>query len=80
VTALELVSHLTELIYVLIFLLVVWGALRRRTRTSVDIALFFGAIAIFIVESQIVTLFGLQQVELVNDGPVTILLDSKKEF
>jgi len=73
VTALELVSHLTELIYVLIFLLVVWGALRRRTRTSVDIALFFGAIAIFIVESQIVTLFGLQQVELVNDV-VTILV------
>ena len=72
-TALELVSHLTELIYVLIFLLVVWGALRRRTRTSVDIALFFGAIAIFIVESQIVTLFGLQQVELVNDV-VTILV------
>ena len=72
-TALELVSRLTELIYVLIFLLVVWTAVRRRTRTSVDIALFFGAIATFIVESRIVTTLGLQQVELVNDV-VTILV------
>jgi signal transduction histidine kinase len=39
----------------------------------VDIALFFGAIAIFIVESQIVALFGLRQAELVNDV-VTILV------
>jgi signal transduction histidine kinase len=73
VTAIELVSLLTEAIYVSIFALVAWGALRRRTRTSVDIALFFGAIAAFIVESRVVTLLGLEQAELVNDV-VTILI------
>ncbi|MEK6206701.1 MAG: ATP-binding protein [Chloroflexota bacterium] len=66
-TALELVSLLTQAIYVLIFASVVWTALRRRTRTSVDIALFFGAIAIAIVESRIVTTFGLTAVDLVTD-------------
>ena len=66
-TALELVSLLTQAIYVLIFLLVGWGVVRRRTRTSVDIALFFGAIAIAIVESRVVTTFGLHQVDLIND-------------
>ena len=66
-TALELVSLLTQAIYVLIFVLVVWSALRRRTTTSVDIALFFGAIAIAIVESRIVTIFGLSAADLITD-------------
>jgi len=73
VTALELVSQLTEAIYVVIFLIVAWAALRRRTRTSLDIALFFGAIASFIVESRVVTTFGLQQIEFISDV-VTILV------
>ncbi|TMG51387.1 MAG: GAF domain-containing protein [Chloroflexi bacterium] len=72
-SAIELVSVLTELIFVLVFLLVAWSAVRRRTRTSIDIALFFGAIAAFIVESRVVTTLGLEQVELVNDV-VTILV------
>jgi signal transduction histidine kinase len=67
VTALELVSLLTQVIYVLIFLSALWTAVRRRTRTSVDIALFFGAIAIPIVELRIVTTFGLTQVDLITD-------------
>jgi signal transduction histidine kinase len=67
VTALELVSLLTQAIFVLIFLLVVWGFLRRPTRTSVDIALFFGAISVAIVESLIASAFRLQQVELITD-------------
>jgi signal transduction histidine kinase len=67
VTALELVSLLTQAIFVLIFLLVVWGLLRRPTRTSVDIALFFGAISVAIVESLIASAFRLQQVELITD-------------
>jgi signal transduction histidine kinase len=67
VTALELVSLLTQTIFVLIFLLVVWGFLRRPTRTSIDIALFFGAISVAIVESLIANAFRLQQVELITD-------------
>jgi signal transduction histidine kinase len=67
VTALELVSLLTQAIYVLIFLLVGWTAVRRRTRTSVDIALFFGAIAVAIIESRVVSTLGLQQLDLISD-------------
>jgi signal transduction histidine kinase len=59
--------------FVLIFLLVVWSALRRRTATSVDIAFFFGAISIAIVETRIVTTFGLLPVEIATDI-VTILI------
>jgi signal transduction histidine kinase len=73
VTALELVSLLTQAIFVWIFLLVVWSLIRRPTKTSVDIALFFGAISIAIVESRIATTFRLQQVELITDI-VTMLI------
>ncbi len=66
-TALELVSLLTQAIFVLTFLLVVSSVLRRPTKTSVDIALFFGAISVAIVESRIATTFRLQQVELITD-------------
>jgi signal transduction histidine kinase len=67
VTALELISLLTQAIYLLVFLLVVWGLARRPSRTSLDIALFFGAIAIAIIESRVVTTLQLQQVETVTD-------------
>lgn len=67
VTALELVSLLTQAIFVLIFLLVAWGAIRRRTATGVDIALFFGAISVAIAETRIVTTFRLQQIEIISD-------------
>jgi signal transduction histidine kinase len=74
VTALELVSLLTQAIFVLIFLLVVRSALRRRTATSVDIVVFFGAIAIAIVESRIVTTFGLPQVEIITDVVALLII------
>jgi signal transduction histidine kinase len=61
------VSLLTQAIFVLIFVVVVWNAVRLRTRTSVDIALFFGAIAIAIVESRIVSTLGITAVDVVTD-------------
>jgi len=67
VTALELISLLTQSIFVLIFVLVVWGFVRRPSRTNVDIALFFGAIAIAIVETRVATTLRLPQVEIVSD-------------
>jgi signal transduction histidine kinase len=67
VTALELISLLTQAIYIVIFALVVWGVVRRRTRTSLDIALFFGAISVAIVESRIATTLQLQQLDIVTD-------------
>ena len=73
-TALELVSLLTQAIFVLIFVLVVWGALRRPTAAAADIALFFGAIAVAIVESRIVTTFRLQQVEIISDVAAILII------
>ena len=73
-TALELVSNLTQLIFVVIFVLVAWAALRQRTRTSLDIALFFGAVAIVIVESRTVNFLGLRPAELVSDIVTTLLI------
>jgi signal transduction histidine kinase len=67
VTALELISLLTQAIFVLIFLLVAWTALRRPTATSIDIALFFGAISFAIVESRVVSTLRLQQMEILTD-------------
>ena len=66
-TALELISLLTQTIFVLIFVLVVWGFVRRPSRTNVDIALFFGAIATAIVETRVATTLRLPQVEIVSD-------------
>ena len=66
-TALELISLLTQAIYVLVFLIVVWGLARRPSPTSLDIALFFGAIATAIVESRFVSTLQLQAVEIVTD-------------
>ena len=73
-TALELVSLLTQAIFVLIFVLVVWGALRRPTASAADIALFFGAIAIAIVESRVVTTFQLQEVGIVSDLAAILII------
>ena len=74
VTALELVSLLTQAIFVLIFVVVLWNAIRVRTRTSVDIALFFGAIAIAIVESRIVATFGLAAADLITDVVAVLVI------
>jgi signal transduction histidine kinase len=74
VTALELVSLLTQAIYVLIFGVVTWNALRLRTRTTMDIALFFGAITIAIAESRIVATFGLTTVDIVSDAVAVLVI------
>lgn len=56
--ALELVSALTQIIYVLIFLTVAQRAARQPTRAHTDMALFFGALAFVILASRIATLTG----------------------
>ena len=66
-TALDLISLLTQAIYVAIFLVVLWSVLRQPTRTNIDIVLFFGAISIAIIESRVVAALRLQLVDLVTD-------------
>jgi signal transduction histidine kinase len=56
--ALELISALTQIIYVLIFVNVTLRAVRQPTRAHTDIAMFFGALAFLIVVSRVTALAG----------------------
>jgi signal transduction histidine kinase len=56
--ALELISAVTQIIYVLIFVSVTLRAVRQPTRAHSDIALFFGALAFIIVVARIAALAG----------------------
>lgn len=58
-TALQLVAFATQALYVLVALVVLVAAIRRRTRAAIDIALFFGIIALLILASQVQSRFGL---------------------
>ncbi|MGH2490492.1 MAG: ATP-binding protein [Candidatus Limnocylindria bacterium] len=54
--ALELISAVTQIIYVLIFISVMLQAVRQPTAAHTDMALFFGAIAFVIVVSRLTAL------------------------
>ncbi|MEO8632166.1 MAG: ATP-binding protein [Chloroflexota bacterium] len=56
--ALELISAVTQIIYVIIFISVVQRAIRQPTRAHADIALFFGAVASIILASRIASRLG----------------------
>jgi signal transduction histidine kinase len=58
VTALQLISLASQAIYVLLFLIVGAQALRRPLRASWDIALFFGATTLIVLEVQFVAFTG----------------------
>jgi signal transduction histidine kinase len=60
VTALQLLQLLTNAAFLLVFLVVVVRAIRRPSRESIDIALFFGAPAISITQSWVVAALGIQ--------------------
>ena len=56
--ALELISAVTQVIYVLIFISVALRAIRQPTRAHADMTLFFAAIAFIIVIARVATLVG----------------------
>ncbi len=56
--ALELISAVTQIIFVLIFISVTLRAARQPTRAHTDITLFFGALTFVILATRIVTLTG----------------------
>jgi signal transduction histidine kinase/ActR/RegA family two-component response regulator len=59
-SAAELVRLLTNVLFLLVFAGVLRTALAERTRTSLNTALLFGAIALVIAQSQIASLLGTQ--------------------
>jgi signal transduction histidine kinase len=59
-TAVQLLQLLTNVSFLLVFAVVVVRAVRRPSRESIDIALFFGAPAIAITQGWIVQTFGIR--------------------
>jgi signal transduction histidine kinase len=60
-TALDLISGLTQAIFVLIFLLVFVRALRHTTPAHIDMSIFFGILAFVVAESRIAGFLGVTQ-------------------
>lgn len=57
-TALGLVTLLVQLLFSALFVLTAWNLIRRPTRANVNIALFFGALAVAIASGRITALTG----------------------
>jgi len=60
VTALQLVQGINNVLFVVIFVLVAINLYRRRTRTTLDTTLFFGALAFAVLEAPALQLLGIQ--------------------
>lgn len=58
-TALELISLVTQGLFVGLFVVVLWHALRQPTRARIDTALLFGSIALVVVLSRAAPAFGI---------------------
>ena len=74
-TALQLIQGLNNVLFVGIFLLVAVAAYRRRTRTAVDTAVFFGALAFAVLEAPALQLAGIAS-NAVTTAIATILVMS----
>ena len=66
-TALDLITLLSQALYVTIFLLVLWRWVRARTAAHLDMTLFFGILAFLVVETRIAALLGITQPALFTD-------------
>ncbi|MGH2491385.1 MAG: sensor histidine kinase [Candidatus Limnocylindria bacterium] len=73
VTAIELLRLLTNAAFLLVFVAVVVRAIRRPSRESIDVALFFGAPAISITQSWVLQAFGIRNPALSMISGVLIL-------
>ena len=73
-TALELITFLSQAIYVVIFLVVGYRYLRARTPAHLDMTIFFGILAFVVVESRISTYLGLVQPEWFTDTLIATIV------
>ena len=73
-TALQLLQGATNVLFVSIFVLVAINAYRRRTRTDLDALLLFGSLALILLITPILQLFGLKLNELGTLIVVAVLM------
>ena len=64
-TALELISLINQLLFIGLFGVVLWHALRRPSRAAADTAMLFGSVAMVVAISQVAPWFGLDGAPLV---------------
>jgi signal transduction histidine kinase len=74
-TALELLSFVNQVLFVGLFVIVLWRALRARTRASFDTALLFGSVAALVILSHALEWAGLEGTPGVS-GIVALLLNT----
>ena len=73
-TALELITLLSQAIYVVIFLAVGYRYLRARTPAHLDMTVFFGILAFVVVESRIATAAGIVPPEWFTDSVIAAVI------
>ena len=70
----ELLSLLTQAIFVVAFVLVLLRAIGHRTPAHIDAAVFFGLLAAVIVESRVVQLLGVTAPEILTDVAIIAIV------
>jgi len=73
-TAIELITALSQATFVLIFALLLIRTVRHPTPAHVDMSLFFGILAFVVAESRLSTLLGLTAPEWFTDSIVAAIL------
>src|SRR5258706_1545494 len=73
-TALDLIRFLTSAVFILVFAIVVVRAVRRPSRSTLDVALFFAAPALILAESAITQMFGVKAPPELGIASIVLLL------
>jgi signal transduction histidine kinase len=74
VNALELITLLSQAIWIVIFVLVAWRYVHSRMPAHLDMTIFFGVLAFVVVESRVATLVGLVPPEWFTDVLITAII------
>ncbi|HUQ41403.1 MAG TPA: ATP-binding protein [Candidatus Limnocylindrales bacterium] len=73
-SALELITVLSQAMYVVVFLLVTIRWVRVRTRAHLDMVLFFGILAFLVIETRIAALLGITVPEWFTDTIIAAVI------
>jgi signal transduction histidine kinase len=73
-TALELITLVSQAIYVAVFVLLLWRYISAPTPAHLDMMLFFGILAFVIVESRLATLIGFRPPEWFSDTIIVLVV------
>jgi hypothetical protein len=67
VNALELITLVSQAIYLIVFVLVLWRYIRAATPAHLDMTLFFGILALAVIETRVTALASIVAPDWVTD-------------